>query len=685
MRRFLLGSLFALSASALAGATFTVTNTDDSGPGSLRQAITDANANAGADTIAFAIPGTGVHTIAPLSLLPIIGQPLTIDGYTQAGSSANTNTTGALNTVLQIEIDGTNAPNRCITIGSSNVTVRGLVVNRCAEGFELFNPVFGSPTGIVITGNFIGTDPTGLSGSPNETGIQIGFTQGGTVGATIGGPDPADRNLLSSNTLEAIRETSNFNGGAAFTIQGNIIGLDKTAASPLPNGVGVRVTGTGPTTATIGGDFAGAENIIAGNSGAGIAVLNPASSVTIRGNPIFDNGGLGIDLSNDGVTPNDAGDADTGPSGLQNFPHVSSVSQLAPQGAGSTRIQGVFRSLPSAEYTLDFYVNPPCAKFPRELLEGRIYLGAAPVTTDASGATPFDVTLPVVTEPGSRISATATDASGSTSEFSQRIIFSANPSSGPAAGGTGIAVAGTDFTDPTSIAFEGTAAAGVTFNSDHSLSVFSPVLPPGTVNDLVATTSDGLEGTLVNGWVSDFLDVPGSHPFYSFVTTLVSNAITVGVGGGDYGVAQDTKRQQMAVFLLKARYGLCYTPPPCTVPVFDDVPCSSGFSPWINELVAQGIATGCAGGNNYCPGSPVLRQQMAVLLLRTLEGPAYAPPPCTVEAFTDVPCSSPFAPWINELVTRAITGGCGGGLYCPTSSANRGQMAVFVVKTFGLQ
>ena len=170
-----------------------------------------------------------------------------------------------------------------------------------------------------------------------------------------------------------------------------------------------------------------------------------------------------------------------------------------------------------------------------------------------------------------------------------------------------------------------------------------------------------------------------------FVTTLVSNGITAGMGGGFYGVTQDTLRQQMAVFLLKAKYGLCYTPPPCTVPVFDDVPCSSNFAPWINELVAQGITGGCGNGENYCPTNPVLRQQMAVLLLRTLGGAGYTPPPCTVETFADVSCGSTFGPWIYDLVARGITAGCGNGNYCPTLSANRGQMATFITKTFNLQ
>ena len=120
----LAGILLCALASPLAAATFTVTNTADSGAGSLRQAIDDANSAAGTDTIAFDIPGAGVHTITPLSLLPIIGTPLTIDGYTQPGSAPNTNATGALNTVLQIEIDGTGAPNRCITIGANDAGPR---------------------------------------------------------------------------------------------------------------------------------------------------------------------------------------------------------------------------------------------------------------------------------------------------------------------------------------------------------------------------------------------------------------------------------------------------------------------------------------------------------------------------------------------------------------------------------
>src|SRR5262249_3799623 len=161
-------------------------------------------------------------------------------------------------------------------------------------------------------------------------------------------------------------------------------------------------------------------------------------------------------------------------------------------------------------------------------------------------------TFGVVTEDGARISVTATDPAGNTSEFSQRIVFSVDFASGTPAGGTGNQIHGTDFSNPTTVTFGGVDVPA-TFVDDHPLNVTSPALAPGTVNDIVVTTADSTTGTLVNGWVADFLDVPGGHQFYSFVTTLVSNAITVGVGSGMYGVDQPTLRQQMAVFLMKAK------------------------------------------------------------------------------------------------------------------------------------
>ena len=213
----------------------------------------------------------------------------------------------------------------------------------------------------------------------------------------------------------------------------------------------------------------------------------------------------------------------------------------------------------------------------------------------------------------------------------------------------------------------------------------TPALAPGSANDLVVDNTDGTNGTLVKGFVADFLDVPGSNQFYAYVTTLVSNAITAGIGGGLYGVGDNTLRQQMAVFLLKAEHGLCYTPPACTPGFFTDVPCPSTFANWIQALATEGITGGCGAGI-FCPQTPVRRDQMAVFLLKAQHGSNYVPPACTPPGvFLDVPCPGTFTDWVEQLAAESITGGCGGGDYCPGSANTRGQMAVFITKTFNLQ
>jgi len=112
---------------------------------------------------------------------------------------------------------------------------------------------------------------------------------------------------------------------------------------------------------------------------------------------------------------------------------------------------------------------------------------------------------------------------------------------------------------------------------------------------------------------------------------------------------------------------------------FADVPVSSPFHADILTIATEGITSGCGGGN-YCPTSPVRRDQMAVFLLKSEHGSAYMPPPCS-GTFPDVSCPSPFADWIEQLATEGVTSGCGGGNYCPDSSVTRAQMAVFLLKT----
>jgi hypothetical protein len=805
MRRFALSLCLAVaSAAGLAAATFTVTNTNDSGAGSLRQAILDANANPGLDTIAFDIPGSGVHTIAPGSVLPAITDPIFIDGYTQLGSSPNTRAVGD-DAVLLIEIDASVGLDPVFSLhgtaggDSSGSTIRGLVIDHISSnGISVGSGFENGSNGDVIEGNFLGTDPTGSSNSASGTPI----TCESSTGTVIGGTDPAARNVISTTsvaiflnicsnnsvegnyiglnaagdtalpTLEGILivqgAESNVIGGTApgagnvfggflsdaigigtsagpgddTVIQGNFIGTDATGTKALASGstgihlgsgVGTLIGGGAPGAGNVihGGQFGiflsggsgwkiqgnsigvGADGSPMGNSASGVCGVGAAADGTIggrnagEGNHIAFNALQGVTVSGSGwtvvgnsmesnhglgiwpntrcdtqgaPTPNDAGDADTGPNGLQNFPIIQAVNHLVLETSG-TEILGKLDSTPSTDFTLDFYADPACSNFPREFLQGRTYLGSAPVSTDGSGHAQFDVALPTATEAGARITATATDPSGNTSELAQRIIFSITPASGPASGGSGITVNGTDFSNLTTLAVGG-AASPATFVDDHTLTTTSPALAPGSVNDVVVMTTDGTVGTLSKGWVADFLDVAGSQQFYSFVTTLVSNALTAGVGGGDYGVDAPTLRQQMAVFILKAEHGLCFTPLPCAG-VFPDVPCSSNFAPWIEAMAAEGITGGCGGGD-FCPTSPVRRDQMAVFLLKGEHGSSYVPPMCS-GIFPDVPCPSQFANWIEQLANESITGGCGGGSYCPASANTRGQMAVFLTKAFHLQ
>jgi parallel beta-helix repeat protein/predicted outer membrane repeat protein len=179
-----------------------------------------------------------------------------------------------------------------------------------------------------------------------------------------------------------------------------------------------------------------------------------------------------------------------------------------------------------------------------------------------------------------------------------------------------------------------------------------------------------------------FADVPMGYWAWNFIERLSLEGITGGCGGGNYCPTNPVTRAQMAVFLLKAMYGAAYVPADATGTVFNDVPADNIFAKWIEQLAAEGITGGCGGGN-YCPNTPVSREQMAVFLLVAEHGTGYTPPAAT-GVFNDIPADYPFAPWIEALAAEGITGGCGGGNFCPKTAVNRGQMAVFLVAAFDL-
>ncbi len=207
---------------------------------------------------------------------------------------------------------------------------------------------------------------------------------------------------------------------------------------------------------------------------------------------------------------------------------------------------------------------------------------------------------------------------------------------------------------------------------------------------VVETLSIGVHKTWLLHIGQSFADVPTTNLFYAFIENLLHNGVTAGGACGGYCPTDGVKRQQMAVFLLKARFGPSFTPPPATGTIFTDVTLANPFAAWIEALYLLGITGGCSGGpppapTQFCPDAIVNRQQMAVFLLKTLEGSAYVPPDAT-GIFQDVPLTNPFVKWIEELYARQVTGGCVVSplQYCPANPTNRQQMAAFLVKTFGL-
>ena len=338
-------------------------------------------------------------------------------------------------------------------------------------------------------------------------------------------------------------------------------------------------------------------------------------------------------------------------------------------------MHGILKSTPNTTFDIDVFESPSCTPRPRQLLQSAYYLGSTQLTTDGAGDAPFDIVVNDANAPlHPPVSLTATDPSGNTSEFSQKVLYASSPRSGPPAGGVIVNLTGTHFVAGATVTFGGVAGSSPSVTDETTMTVTAPILPAATVNDIQVTNTDGTSGLLEKAWIVDFLDEPPNQQFYNFVTTLVSNAVTVGVGSSLYGVNDPTLRQQMAVFLLKGRHGICYVPPPCTG-TFSDVPCPSTFANWIEALAAEGITGGCGAGI-YCPQNPVRRDQMAVFLLKAKHGPSYTPPPCNGD-FPDVLCPSQFANWIEQLAAEGITGGCGNGNYCPLNPNTRGQMAVF--------
>jgi CSLREA domain-containing protein len=391
---------------------------------SLRAAIQEANVLAnvgGPDEIKFNIPGDTkkVKTIKPASELPALTQAVTIDGYTQPGSKKNTRLTGAINAVPKVQLDGSEAnidADGLIIQGASDITIRGLVINRFDRSGIFLTSTDGSDNNH-IEGNFIGTNAAGTAALGNgSAGVEINGLNDGNV---VGGNLAEQRNLISGNEGDGVFAGTD----GTDTIQGNLIGTDKIGTKDLHNG-GTNNNGEG---VNLGGQNSVVkDNIIAFNTSDGVQVRSNATGVghNIGPNSIFSNDGLGIDIvdnansalgpNGNGPNTNDGGtanDGDTGPNNLQNFPEITSATTSS--STGETKIDMFLDTVPISAFDIRFYSNP------RDTGEGKTFIGQLEgVTTNSNGTASINDFVATKSVPvGQSITATATDPSGNTSEF----------------------------------------------------------------------------------------------------------------------------------------------------------------------------------------------------------------------------------------------------------------------------
>ena len=246
-----------------------VTNTNDTGFGSLRQAITTVNSlSISGVAIGFNIPGPGVQTIQPVNQLPTILEPILIDGYSQPGSSPNTLAVGD-NAVILIDLDGSllggqTGPSAVgLFVASDNVTIQGLAMgNFASDAIEAQ-----VRSGLVIQGNFIGTNASGTTAAPNGIGVYFPVV----TNSTIGGITPAARNLISGNGNGIFLDTIGPSMSAGILVVGNEIGTNAAGTAAIGN-TGDGVVFFGAANSTIGGTTSGAGNVISGNQGAGVSI-----------------------------------------------------------------------------------------------------------------------------------------------------------------------------------------------------------------------------------------------------------------------------------------------------------------------------------------------------------------------------------------------------------------------------
>ena len=263
-------------------------------------------------------------------------------------------------------------------------------------------------TGAVVTGNRIGTDLDGTGSFGNGSDGIVVLAGSATIGSV------GDGNTIVASTSAGIR----FGSSATGVAIANRIGID-TADTV----VGVGTTGivvTAGASPTIGGTGAGEGNLITGAGGDGIRLDATAGETAILGNTIYGNTQTGIDLDADGLTPNDAGDGDSGANDLLNFPEIISPLDRSMQVAFDLDV-------PAGDYRVELFANPTEGADPSGYGEGETFLAGVTVTHTGSGVERFIMPVGAMVGENDVLTATATEdlgggSYGATSEFSEAVV-----------------------------------------------------------------------------------------------------------------------------------------------------------------------------------------------------------------------------------------------------------------------
>lgn len=461
------------------------------------------------------------------------------------------------------------------TIGGLAASHRNIISAHRGDGIGIEGA---GATGNQVLGNFIGTDPTGRVGWGNDGwGVRL---DGGASGNVIGGTVAGAGNLIAWNGSGLL-----VSEGVSNRIQGNLIGADVTGTNALGNGTGVvlfdasfnQIGGTNPAAANlivgngqggvvawglcnsnviqgnfigtdpgarfalgneaygvfweagvgnrIGGTEPGAGNTMAFNRGPGVAILSGRSHALL-GNAIFNNEGLGIDLGDDGVTPNDPGDTDFGANDLQNFPELSRALIYADR----TVISGRLESRPGV-YRLELFASK--RPDPSGYGQGRTVLTNATVTVPSGGVASFTVTNLAALTPGFFVTATATDATNNTSEFSAAVMavpFDSVDLAVRARDSADPVGLGSNFTYTITVTNAGPATAtGVTVvdSLPAALSFVSAWASQGSCSHVAGTVTCQL-GTLTNGGAATVL-----LTVYPTRSGSVTNVVSVSANQAD--------------------------------------------------------------------------------------------------------------------------------------------------------